>query len=488
MENSNSRQNYTDTVHFFNTLLGDDPEPNANSNTLLEARKSDEKPDRKTCLERYFGPIKGGSIRASIITMSIQGLGSGILAIPKKMNEMSFFLCALFIVLSALACYLTMKLLIIASERKKFYNYSEFVKHLYNPSLSVLLDVMIIFNIFGLVTLYQIICYQQIGSLVYDLGQYSGQFVSIEAFLAESFWGEIYWKAAVMYSIGGLVLLPLCLLENIAKMWFTTLFLFFAMLFTIGVIIVQLPWYLDYYWESIYRESDASTHLNFWDMSRNFDPQYFAFMTGMTTMVYTYAYHWGCFPVYKCLSNNLFRRMDKVITRSFAVNIILNLLVAIFGYLTQPVGTPNLIIDRYRIFESDWVMLVAKSLIIVGLSTKIPACYNSMRISIVTLIFGSEELTRLRNWSITLVTLVFSILIGVFYSNVTDYISIIGGLSGNCLAFVFPCLIYIKAGGYEICHWKNVCVILLCTIMSLVNFFGVGVTINNIVNNVSTGH
>lgn len=59
------------------------------------------------------------------------------------------------------------------------------------------------------------------------------------------------------------------------------------------------------------------------------------------------------------------------------------------------------------------------------------------------------------------ITLITS-LIGVFFSEIDNIISFLGGLCSIMLAFFFPTFIYLKSNQneYPICHWKNILIIL----------------------------
>lgn len=441
----------------------------------------------KTCFQRFFGPIKGGSIRSSIFNLSILGLGSGLFALPHRMGEMSILACTVMVLLSGLASYWTMTLLIISTSKYNLFNYSQLVKHLYNKKLSVFLDLIILLFIFGVVTLYQIIVYQQIGSLVYTMFDSHEEYHTITEFLEKSYWNKYYIKAIIMYSLGAAIEFPLCIQENISKMWFTSTFGVLAMILNVIIITLESPFYIYNYWNTLYKENDEKTHLNIFNIAKGFDPQHFYFFLGSSTIMYAFGCHYGAFPIYKSLKNNVFRRIEKVIRRSLILDTVLFLIVGILGYLTHPINTPDLIIDRYKYFGSDWIMTFGKFVLVFGLLFKIPVSFNSFRISLVTLLFEDGELTRKRNLTITIVFLLVSILIGVLYSKISDYISLIGGLCGTMIAFGFPCMVYVKSNDYKITHWKNIFTLVVCSMLCCIGFIGAGFTVRNIINNVR-GH
>jgi len=111
----------------------------------------------RTFWERAFSPIRPGSIRAGIFTMSILSLGSGCLALPKKFANMSILVGVIDIILAGLSAYLTLKLLSISATKHKIYDYSKLIKKIVGKNWGNLLDISILIYIFGILILYNVI-------------------------------------------------------------------------------------------------------------------------------------------------------------------------------------------------------------------------------------------------------------------------------------------------------------------------------------------
>jgi amino acid permease len=307
---------------------------------------------------------------------------------PDALNKYSF--CSVIKsanFLAGAAAYFTLNIMIIASNKEKIFNYSKLVEKLFGKGMSYFLDITMIIYIFGVIILYQVITYKLLGGIVNELGGYG--YDSLESFFTNSFWSEYSLKFPLMYAISFLVILPLCLLKSISKMRFNSIFGVFSLFFLFSIIIFQSPWYFLDYLNNKYIESDKSTHLNIWDIGTGFTNKLY-FFKGTATLFYAYSCHVGAFPIYKELKNNVLRRIQKV----FRISIILNgsfyMIIGFTGYLGNPLQTPELIIERYKLFNSDIIMTIGWIAFFFTLVMKIPANYNSFRISLVT-ILGYED-------------------------------------------------------------------------------------------------
>jgi len=168
-------------------------------------------------------------------------------------------------------------------------------------------------------------------------------------------------------------------------MRFNSIFGIASLFFLVIIIVIQSPWYISDYWNNIYKEDDPSTHLNIWDISKGFTENSY-FFKGTATLFYAYSCHIGAFPIYKELKNNVLRRIQKIFLRSILMDATFYMVVGITGYLSNPISTPDLIIERYKLLGNDFVMTIGWLMFIFTLMMKIPANYNSFRISLLGLL------------------------------------------------------------------------------------------------------
>ena len=111
----------------------------------------------RTFLNRYFSPIKPGSLRSSIFNLSNVSLGMGTLALPVVLSKVSFVMGMFLIFFSAMIGYYSLNILVKTTILMKCDTYSESVKKTFGPGISKILDVTIIIYQFGTLIAYVIV-------------------------------------------------------------------------------------------------------------------------------------------------------------------------------------------------------------------------------------------------------------------------------------------------------------------------------------------
>lgn len=113
--------------------------------------------EKKSLYQRILGPVDAGSVRGSIFNLTIFCLGSGCLNIPQKMGRMSLLVSVIDIILSGIATYFTLNLLILSSKKAKNFNYGEMVDHYFGKVAAFILNVTCLTYNFGILILYMVI-------------------------------------------------------------------------------------------------------------------------------------------------------------------------------------------------------------------------------------------------------------------------------------------------------------------------------------------
>ena len=190
------------------------------------------------------------------------------------------------------------------------------------------------------------------------------------------------------------ILIPICLLQDMSKMRFANFFSIASFIYAILVIVIECPFFYQYYEQNIYKQKDPSTYVNWHDLSTGFTSQ-LLFFQGSATIFFSFTCHVGAFPVYKTLKNNITRRINKVFMRSIIMDTVIYLLVGVSGYLTEPYKTQDLIIYRTNTLdESDIFMVIARLGMALNLILSTPANYNAIRLSIVEIIWGINTISN----------------------------------------------------------------------------------------------
>ena len=265
--------------------------------------------------DRILHPIQYGSLRGSIFGLSSMCLeaGSMVLAIRCKQFGMVNFL--IFLCLGGLIAYWCLVMMIKAGKSIKEKNYSKVVKTILGNKLGIFMDCNIALYLFGALISFQVIIYQVLGAVVYDIMEMAGKidksvYPNYVKYKEEYWTQKLYLKFPIMLGIAALVF-PLCLLKDITKMRLASLFGVLALVYSILVVIVESFFYL-------FKENWDKVHeMNWIDIRPAFKLESgVPFFGGMATVFYIYSCHAGAFPVYKNLRNNTTKRIKKVFRRS----------------------------------------------------------------------------------------------------------------------------------------------------------------------------
>ena len=423
--------------------------------------------------DRILHPMQYGSLRGSVFGLSSMCLeaGSMVLAIRCKQFGMVPFL--IFLILGGCVAYWCLVMMIKAGKSIKEKNYSKVVKTILGNKVGVFMDINIAIYLFGALISFQVIIYQVIGAVVYDILDIMGnidkeEYENFPEYL-EKYWRQKYYlKFPIMLSVGALVF-PLCLLKDISKMRLASLFGVLALVYSIIVVVVESFFYL-------FKENwDIIGDMNWIDFTQAFKlgEGGIPFFGGIATVFYIYSCHAGAFPVYKTLRNNTTRRIKKVFRLSILLDIGVYFTIAAASFLTSPINSPELILYRPNLkgFSPDYFILIAKIGIICNLFFSTPANYAGFRLSFFELVWGNTNITTIKNFFVTLGVLLVVVVIGAVYDKILEYIELLGGFCSVIYCILIPGLIYIKNENI-----KKTTLVRYSTIFTIFILFTIGYT------------
>ena len=161
------------------------------------------------------------------------------------------------------------------------------------------------------------------------------------------------------------------------------------------------------------------------------------------------------------------------------MDIVLYLTIAIVGYLSYPVNTPSLIIQRPTLIkgDSDILMGIGKLGFVFMFYSKLPNTYSSLRITLFDKLFGSTEITNKKNYIVTFIVIMICVTVSILYADISNYIKIMGGFFSTLVGFLFPSLLIVRANRRKRYHWKNILTVAIYAFLTLIGFISSGLTI-----------
>ena len=421
--------------------------------------------------EKLLHPMQYGSLRGSIFGLSSMCLeaGSMVLAIRCKQFGMINFL--VFLVLGGLVAYWCLIMMIKAGKNIKEKNYSKVVKNILGHKVGIFMDVNIALYLFGALVSFQVIIYQVLGAVIYDIIDMSGNMDKDEypnyVTYKEKYWSQkLYLKFPIMLGVAGLVF-PLCLLKDISKMRLASLFGVLALVYSIIVVIIESFFYL------INENWDKVGEMNWINITPAFSLDAgVPFFGGLATVFYIYSCHAGAFPVYKTLRNNTTRRIKKVFRRSIILDVCIYFTIAAASYITSPINPPELILYRPNLsgFKTDYFILIAKIGIICNLFFSTPANYAGFRLSFFELVWGNTNITNMKNFFVTLGVLLVVVTIGALYDKILEYIELFGGFCSVIYCILIPGLIYVKNENIKKRKYEKHFTLIVVTMLAIIGY------------------
>lgn len=229
------------------------------------------------------------------------------------------------------------------------------------------------------------------GGVVYDLGQYKDQYDTLDDFFKNSFWNFDYYKYPIMFGITLFIHFPLCSIKDIGKLRFTSLMGIVVFFTIVLILVIESPFYVSDYWKNVYVEDDPSTHYDILDMSKGFGIS-LEFFKGLGGIFFAFACHFGAFPIMKNIKDATEPRLNKVFSRSMIISTIIYLIVAIVGFISIPINTPDFIVSRYSVFKHDYFVVIGKVLFAINIIFKIPVHFNALRLAFSRFCFDTTEM------------------------------------------------------------------------------------------------
>jgi len=447
-----------------------------------ENQNLNEDTENKTCCQKFLSQFQTGTMVNSVFNISIISLGSGVFAIPVKVQYMTLCFAPVYIILAGIANLFSLLMISFAVDKTNILDFYQITYKTLGRPFAIIINVGTIGYSYGLIILFQVMVYKLLGGIINDIGDY--KYESLNDFVEKSFWRKYSYKFIVCYGICLVILMPFCLKKNIGEMKLPTYIGVISLVVVVLIIICQSPYFIDNYYDDIYKKDDDTTHLNIYDLSRGADKN-LNIIRPFVTLFFAYTSQNALFPIIEAVKDRTERKINKIFYISSIIDCIIYILIGILGYLTQPIDTPDLIIERKSIFKKDYFMIAGRMLLTLTLLGKIAPNYNSIRTTILsTMGYDINNYSTFLNCIITIPLILVSTLITVLYQKVGDYVDFLGSFASIFFCFLIPGLMYIKLNEYHRYHWKNVLTVIYMVVFIILCAISGGFTIKDIVNNV----
>ena len=181
---------------------------NQNSNSNIEI-------ENKTCFQKLISQFKTGTMVNSIFNISIISLGSGVFAIPAKVQYMTLIFTPVYVILAGIANLISLLMISFVVDKTNILDFFQVTYKILGKTFARILNIVIIAYCYGLIILFQVMVYKLLGGIINDIGDY--KYESLNDFVEHSFWRKYSYKFIVCYGICIIILLPFCLKKILEK-------------------------------------------------------------------------------------------------------------------------------------------------------------------------------------------------------------------------------------------------------------------------------
>jgi amino acid permease len=424
--------------------------PNGPDNDEIYSIEDDEL--ERTCFKRYFGPIGSGSLRGSTVAMASITFGGGCLAFPKAIALSGPIIGLVMFIFISACSYYTLKILLDDGVKTKKMEYNDLLEHAINRKIVVFSDINNIIMIIGVIMSYQFTVYKFatcLGARYFDVEDTRVNQIIIRSICTLCFQ------------------IPLSLLKDISKLQYASLVGTFALIYSIFVVICEMPFYLTKFLKNPDYNIDY------------FPSNPLGYLDSFATLMFGFASHNGIFQVFTELRRPTVIRYHKVLRRSFIIEVILYIAIAFGGYLSTFSETPDVFLERPDLPDfNDIFVQVAKITLFICLHCCMAINFNIMRSSFKYMLFNNNDIPFCKDFIIVVITYIITNVMVFFVSDVTQILGVIGGICTIILCFINPILIHINLSNMPYTHKDNAIALL---IMIFVTIFGTAATVKTLV-------
>ena len=324
-------------------------------------------------------------------------------------------------------------------------NYDQVVALAGGKPLQRLLQVMLLIDLFGACTGYQIIQSQMVAYIVNAFG------------VSQEYTDTSKFRAIANIPLDIALVIPLSIMRNISSLAFVSLLTVLALIYCALLLLVEAPWYNREYKQM----ENYERHFFLLDLN---------FLQACSMTFFAYTCQFQLLPIYSELVRPSYNRIKKVVVYSFLIDFCAYALIATAGYFSTFNYTNQIVIYRDPLpgYTPDYTMIICAVGILVVMISSYPCNFNPFRQCLFVFILEQPNYSDRANYILTIVFVTTTCVISIFVPSITSVLSIIGGLCSVSLCFLIPTICHVRLSDQPWTATKN---------LSAILFFGVFVVI-----------
>ena len=382
--------------------------------------------------EKVFHDERSGSVLSSYSVLCKSMIGSGIFSMTYSCAKFGIIPGTFALCVAAGITWLSLHVLSILAlefraENPSFYSVSEKIM----PRARWVVDVALVINCFGAAVAYVITS----GTLM--------SFAIVAMFNIDVKTSSVGREhiAMMVQAVMILSLAPLCMMKEISSTKLANLVGLACLLY----IVVTTLFYTD-------------LSANAGDSSLLYPRNAFLAMGAFPTFIFAFACQQNVFPVANELRNANMKRLGVVCAASTASGFLVYVPMMLLPFLTFGRGVEsNYLYNLYKTRKFDIPIILALVAASVSVSISFVLQVQPTRRSIMSLVYGSEQLSgskeaKVRVGIVTVILLsAFGLAVGIG-DDLSFPINVAGLLGGNTMCFVMPFVLYLKWNGLR---WRK---------------------------------
>lgn len=286
---------------------------------------------KKGLMDRYFGPMGSGSLRAGIFTLLASAMGTGIFNLPLRVKEIGVFPFIIFVSLGAFFSMIGMVMMIRLIRNKKFDSYSDMAEASLGKPFMRLAQACLIIYPWGITICFQVILARFVCQLLND---------QLHVKLYEDKDDQTLTKSGnhvrILVNIVAMTLmLVFALKKKIDILQKVAIIGVVSVIFNVICIVItsftgfSRPDDVYHHYHGIFH-ADFSK-VNWW--SHEGAESLSLFAQGLASILFCYVNHQLLFPLSTSLKRPSKKRFSKIVNRSHIVLFLSYLLIGTLGYL-----------------------------------------------------------------------------------------------------------------------------------------------------------